>query len=267
MVAYRIQPGQTVRLTEWDPRATGDFSGTKQDGKEALKPVVARLGELQEVLYAQGQHALLILIQGMDTAGKDGAIKHVFAATNPQGLRVATFGVPTELEYRYDFLRRVHRQTPAKGEIAIFNRSHYEDIVAVRVRELAPESIWRRRFDHINAFEQMLADEGTTILKFFLHISPEEQKERLEARLADPTKHWKFHKGDLDDRKLWAEYQQAYEEVLERSSTEHAPWYLIPADRKWYRNLIMSQIIVARLESLDLRFPEAEEGLEDIIVV
>lgn len=190
----------------------------------------------------------------------------LFDGTNPQGVKVASFKKPTLEELAHDYLWRVHPYTPGSGEIAIFNRSHYEDVLVVRMRNLVPESRWSRRYDQINAFEQTLADEGTTIIKFFLNISKDEQRERLQARLDDSEKRWKFAKGDLEERKLWEEYQSAYEAVLSKTSTDHAPWYVVPSDRKWYRNLVISQLLVNTLESLEMSWPEAEESLDGVVV-
>ena len=206
------------------------------------------------------------MLQAMDTGGKDGAIRHVFDGVNPQGVRVASFKVPTPEERAHDYLWRVHKQTPGSGEMVIFNRSHYEDVLVVRVHELVPKAVWSRRYEQINNFERMLAEEGTTILKFYLHISPDEQKERLQARLDEPHKNWKFSTGDLAERKRWDEYMQAYEDMLSKTSTKWAPWYIIPANRKWLRNLLMSQIIVDTLEGLDMKYPEPEEGLDKVVI-
>ena len=218
------------------------------------------------MLYAENKHKVLIVLQAMDTGGKDGVIRHVFDGVNPQGVRVAAFKQPTPTELAHDYLWRVHQQTPGKGEVVIFNRSHYEDVLVVRVHNLVPEAVWRRRYEQINAFEKLLAEEGTTILKFYLHIDLDEQKERLQARLDDPAKRWKFAKGDLDERQRWPQYMAAYEEMLSKTSTEWAPWYIIPANRKWYRNLVISQIIVETLEGLAMSYPPAEAGLEDIVI-
>jgi PPK2 family polyphosphate:nucleotide phosphotransferase len=202
----------------------------------------------------------------MDTGGKDGTIRHVFDGVNPQGVKVASFKKPTPRELAHDYLWRVHPHTPGNGEIVIFNRSHYEDVLVVRVHELVPKKVWNRRYEQINDFERRLAEEGTTILKFFLHISKQEQKERLRARLDEPDKNWKFSSGDLAERALWDDYQQAYEDVLSNTSTKWAPWYIIPADQKWFRNLLISQILVDTLERLKMRYPEAEEGLDGVVI-
>ncbi len=266
MNAYRVKPGSKVRLSDWDPNDKSEFNVSKAEGEAMLPALNDRLEELQELLYAEGKHKVLIVLQAMDTAGKDGTIRHVFEGVNPTGVRVASFKVPTAPELARDYLWRVHQQVPARGELVIFNRSHYEDVLAVRVLNLAPKEVWRKRFDHINAFEQMLVDEGTTVVKFYLHIDQDEQKERLQARLDDPSKQWKFSLGDLDNRKLWPQYVEAYEEVFERTSTKHAPWYVIPANRKWYRNLVISRIMIDTLESLAMRYPAPEANLESVVI-
>ena len=263
---YRVTPGKPVRVAEWDPREINGFDGDKDSGKDLLPALVKRLETLQEIFYAQGKHRLLIVLQAMDTGGKDSTIRQVFEGVNPQGVKVASFKAPTPLELAHDYLWRVHPHVPGNGEITIFNRSHYEDVLVVRVRNLAPEKVWSKRYEHIKAFEQMLVDEGTTILKFFLHISKDEQKQRLEDRVNDPTKHWKFNPGDLEERKLWDAYMAAYADMLERTSTADAPWYVIPADRKWFRNLLVSQVIVDTLESLDLRYPDPAYDLSGVVI-
>jgi PPK2 family polyphosphate:nucleotide phosphotransferase len=266
MHRYRITPGSEVDLGRHDPRDTSAFGDDKGDGKERLKSLNDRLEELQELLYAEGRNRLLVVLQAMDTGGKDGTIRHVFDGTNPQGVKVASFKKPTPMELAHDYLWRVHPHTPGSGEMVIFNRSHYEDVLVVRVHSLVPEEQWSRRYHHINEFERLLADEGTTIVKFFLHISPDEQAERLQARLDDPSKHWKFSLGDLDERKLWPGYIAAYEEMLERTSTDHAPWYVVPADRKWYRNLVVASVLVQTLEGLGMAYPEAEDDLSGVVI-
>jgi PPK2 family polyphosphate:nucleotide phosphotransferase len=263
---YRVEQGAPVHLDKIDARTTGDFDGGKGAGKQLLKSLTKQLAELQEIFYAQNKHRLLIVLQALDTGGKDGTISHVFAKANPQGVRIASFKRPTEVELAHDYLWRVHPHTPARGEIVIFNRSHYEDVLVVRVRELAPKEVWKRRYEHINAFEKLLADEGTTILKFFLHISKEEQRERLQARIDDPEKHWKFDVGDLDERKRWDDYMRAFEEAVKRTSSEVAPWYVVPADRKWYRNLVVAQAVVDTLTALNPTYPESKEKLDGMVV-
>jgi len=267
MDRYRVKPGMRVDLSEWDTKDRSAFDGDKSAGKQAAKDGNLRLEALQELLYAEGKQRVLVVLQAMDTGGKDGVIRHVFDGVNPQGVKVAGFKVPSRIERAHDYLWRVHQKTPGKGEIAIFNRSHYEDVLVVRVHNLVPDAVWSRRYDHINAFERMLADEGTVILKFFLHISKEEQRERLQARLDEPAKRWKFSLGDLDERKLWDDYVAVYEDVLSKTSTEWAPWYVVPADRKWYRNLVIGTVLTEVLEGLDMQHPEFEGDPESIVVV
>ncbi len=264
---YQIAPNSDVDLEAWDPRDKSAFDGNKKAGKEVLRMLNRRVESLQEVLYAEGKHKVLIVLQAMDTGGKDGVIRHVFDGVNPQGVKVANFKTPTPRELAHDYLWRIHPHTPGRGEIVIFNRSHYEDVLVVRVHNLVPPEVWERRYDHINAFERMLVDEGTTILKFYLHISKEEQAERLQARLDEPDKRWKFSLGDLDERLLWDEYMAAYEAVLSRTSTEWAPWHLIPADRKWYRNLVIGTILVSTLQNLEMRYPELDYDPDVVEVV
>src|SRR5512138_639983 len=266
MEQYLVEPGSQVDLSHWDPGDDGDFHGDEDSAKDQVTKMCKRLEDLQEILYAEHTHKVLIVLQGMDTSGKDGTIRHVFEGVNPQGVRVANFKVPTPAELDHDFLWRVHKQVPGKGELVIFNRSHYEDVLIVRVHGLVPPDVWGQRYDQINAFEQMLAETGTTILKFYLHIDQAEQKQRLQARLDNPNKHWKFRKGDLQERKLWPAYMQAYEDVLNKTSTAAAPWYIIPANHKWYRDWVISSILVETLEGLNMKFPEPEEKLEGIVI-
>lgn len=266
MDRYRVKPGMHVDLSAWDTRDRSAFDGGKSAGKQAAKEINRRLEALQELLYAEGKRRILVVLQAMDTGGKDGVIRHVFDGVNPQGVKVAGFKAPSRLELAHDYLWRVHKKTPGKGEIVIFNRSHYEDVLVVRVHNLVPEAVWSRRYDHINAFERLLADEGTLILKFFLHISKEEQKERLQARLDEPDKRWKFSLGDLEERKLWDQYTAAYEAMLSKTSTEWAPWYVIPADRKWYRNLVIGSVLANALDALEMRHPEFEGDPENTVI-
>jgi len=253
---YRVKPGEPAGLAGLDPGDTGGFDGQKTNGEELLDQLNNRLEVLQERFYAAHKHSLLVILQGMDTCGKDGTIRHVFDGVNPQGVRVANFKTPTPLELDHDYLWRVHQNLPAKGEIVIFNRSHYEDVLIVRVHGLVREDVWKKRYDHINDFERMLADEGTTILKFFLHISKDEQKERLLARLEEPEKRWKFNPADLKERDRWLEYQAAYEDAITKTSTKWAPWYVVPANRKWFRNLVIASVLVETLEKLDPHPPQ-----------
>lgn len=261
---YRVEAGAEVDLSSWDP---DDVAGTdRKAAKEEKKRLSKRLRDLQELLYAEHRHRLLVVLQAMDTGGKDGTIRGVFDRTNPQGVKVASFKRPTERELAHDYLWRVHPHVPGNGEIGIFNRSHYEDVLVVRVHDLVPKARWERRYEHITAFEKLLADEGTTILKFYLHISKDEQRRRLQARLDRPTKHWKFSMGDLKERALWDDYMAAYEAALSRTSTAWAPWFVIPANHKWYRNLVISRIVVDTLEGLDMQYPPAEPGLNEVVI-
>ena len=266
MERYRVQPGSTINLREWDPNDTSGSDGDKGEGKDQLDELNDELEELQELLYAEHKHKLLIVLQGMDTSGKDGTIRHVFDGVNPQGVRVANFKVPTRIELDHDYLWRVHQQTPGRGEIVIFNRSHYEDVLVVRVHSLVPPEVWSRRYAHINEFERTLAEEGTTILKFYLHIDLEEQKERFQARLDEPHKRWKFKLGDLEERQLWPQYMQAYEDVLNKTSAAWAPWYIVPANRKWFRNLVVGTVLVDTLKGLNMRYPEPEDDLAGVVI-
>ncbi len=260
---YRVPLKGKIKLKDYDPNDSKLFDGNKKDGKEALQKLNAELELLQEQLYAEGKHRLLIILQAMDTGGKDGAIRAVFEGVNPQGVKVASFKTPTPVELAHDYLWRVHQQTPGKGEIVIFNRSQYEDVLVVRVHNLAPEEVWSKRYQHIREFERLLADEGTTILKFYLHIDLEEQAERFLARVEDPTKQWKFNPGDLDERARWDDYMKAYEDMLNQTSTAWAPWYIIPSNKKWYRNWLISKIVIKTLKNLDMRYPAPVENIED----
>lgn len=266
MNEYRVKPGSVVKLAAWDPEDERAFDQGKESAKTRLSALNKDLEALQELLYAQAKHKLLVVLQGMDTSGKDGAIRQVFEGVNPQGVRVAGFKVPTPEELAHDYLWRVHRQTPGRGEIVIFNRSHYEDVLVVRVHGLVPPETWQRRYAQINDFERMLVEEGTTILKFYLHINKDEQKMRLQARLDDPEKHWKFNVGDLKERALWQEYEQAYEDVLSSTSTDWAPWYIVPANRKWYRSLVIASVIVQTLKSLGMQYPDPTDDLSQVVI-
>jgi PPK2 family polyphosphate:nucleotide phosphotransferase len=261
----RPQTGDEVCLKDYDPAYRGRYRD-KEETEEELAALRKRLRELQNVLYAEHRHALLIVLQAMDAGGKDGTIRHVMRGVNPQGVRVTSFKAPTPDELDHDFLWRIHPHVPGKGMIGIFNRSHYEDVLVVRVAKLASENVWEARYDHINAFERLLADSGVVILKFFLHISKQKQKERFLARLEEPDKRWKFSKGDLVVREQWDDYMRAYEGALTRCNTPWAPWHIIPADRKWYRNLVIAQTLVETLERLDMRYPEPEVGLDEIVI-
>ena len=247
--------GRRVRLAHWDPRATPGWK-KKDDADERIAQNLERIDALQYRLFAEARRSLLIVLQGMDTAGKDGLIRNVLTVFNPQGCRVWPFKVPSAEEASHGFLWRIQRATPARGEVAVFNRSHYEDVLVVRVHDLVPRSTWSRRYEVINAFERSLQQEGTRVLKFFLHISRSEQRARLLARLDDPLKHWKFRDADLAERKSWTGYHRAYEDALARCNTRHAPWHIIPADHKWYRDLAVSEIVAETLEDMDPKVPK-----------
>ncbi len=229
---FTLTPGSRFNLKDFDPGYTGGYK-KKNEVREQTRANLDRLNSLQDMLYAQSKHAMLIVLQAMDAGGKDGTIKHVMGAFNPQGVQVTPFKAPTEEELAHDFLWRVHKVTPRRGMIGIFNRSHYEDVLVVRVKALAPRDVWQARYEHINQFERLLADSGVTIVKFFLHTSKEEQKERLLERQTTPEKQWKFNPGDLEERKRWNDYMEAFEDVLTKCNTKHAPWYVIPSNRKW----------------------------------
>jgi PPK2 family polyphosphate:nucleotide phosphotransferase len=261
---FRVKPGHRIALADWSTDTTDGFEGTKVDRAELLAALNEQLSNLQQMLYAESKHKVLVVLQGMDTSGKDGTIKHVFHTINPLGVRVANFKRPNDVELAHDYLWRVHEEAPRNGRITIFNRSHYEDVLVVRVNDLVPAHVWQRRFEHIRNFEQMLADEGTTIIKVFLHISKDEQRARLQERLDNPAKHWKFEHGDVAERAHWDAYTEAYEQAIAETSTTDAPWYIIPGDHKWYRNLVVSQLLVEKLESLDMRYPEPVDGIADI---
>jgi PPK2 family polyphosphate:nucleotide phosphotransferase len=253
-----------VDLKDYDPDFTDGYD--KFGAKAELASWQTRLSDLQEKLYAQSAQSVLIVLQAMDSGGKDGTIKRVFDAVNPQGIRVTSFKAPSEEELAHDFLWRVHKAVPRKGMIGIFNRSHYEDVLVVRVNRLVPDDMWKRRYDDINAFEKLLVDNGTVVLKFFLHISKDEQKERFTERLTNPEKHWKFSRGDLVVREKWDEYMRAYEAVFDKTNTKHAPWHIIPANRKWYRNLIVTQTIVEAMDRMGLEYPPAEPDLDQVVI-
>ena len=265
MKDYRVKPGSPLKLDRHDPDHTADYKKTDQ-GKEKAKAITAeltgRLGELQERLYANGTRSLLIVLQGMDTSGKDGTIKSVMSGVNPQGCKVVSFKTPSSEELGHDFLWRVHQKAPPHGQIGIFNRSHYEDVLITRVHGLVSSTVVRQRFNQIKEFEELLHESGTTILKFFLHISKDEQKERLEERVRDPEKRWKFNEGDLEERKLWKSYMEAFEDMMAATSTDHAPWHIVPANRKWYRNFVVADRVVDALKDMKLKTPIALAGID-----
>jgi PPK2 family polyphosphate:nucleotide phosphotransferase len=260
---FRVAPGSRVKLKDIDP-AFKDRHQNHEDAIEEIEHYQNRLRELQELLYAVRLHSLLICLQAMDTGGKDGTINHVLAAMNPQGCRVAPFRQPSAEEAAHDFLWRVHRAAPARGEVVIFNRSHYEDVLIVRVHKMVPENVWSQRYDRINTFEKGLVEHDTYILKFYLHISKDEQLKRFKERLDDSTKQWKISEADYKERRFWDDYMAAYEDALSRCSTEHAPWFVIPADHKWFRNLAVARIVVEHLEGLKLNYPKPTVDIEQI---
>ena len=263
--ALRVKPGDPPHLGERDP---GDRLGLEKDeGKRRLEKLHERLDGLQYRLYAEGKRAVLVVIQGIDGSGKDGVIRSVFRGLNPQGCRVASFKAPSPSELAHDYLWRIHAVTPARGEIGIFNRSHYEDVVTVRMLELVPEEVWRRRPGHINAWERLLADEGTSLVKVFLHVSKEEQGKRFQERIDDPEKSWKFRKADLDVRERYDEYMAAYEEAIAETSTEWAPWHVVPADHNWLKALAVAELLVAELERLDPQLPEPDPESASLKIV
>jgi PPK2 family polyphosphate:nucleotide phosphotransferase len=263
---YRVRPGTTVDLATWPTTSVDRQAPSKKEADGVLAGLNERLAALQQLLYAEAARKVLVVLQGMDSSGKDGTIKHVFRTINPLGVRVANFKQPSARELAHDYLWRVHRNTPGAGEIVIFNRSHYEDVLVVRVHGLVPEQVWRRRYGHLRDFERLLTDEGTVIRKFFLHISKDEQRARLQERLDNPAKHWKFAHGDIEERSRWDAYQEAYADALTETSTPAAPWYVVPSDHKWFRNLVISQVLIETLEGLDMRYPEAPPDLDRIVI-
>jgi len=262
---FLVPPGAQINLADYDPGFSAGYQ-SKKETKAELKRNTKQLEELQRVMWAEGKHALLVVLQALDAGGKDGTIRSVMRGVNPQGCQVTSFKVPTEEELDHDYLWRIHKATPRRGYIGIFNRSHYEDVLVVRVHNLVPEVVWRERYEQINHFEKLLADNGTTILKFFIYISKEEQKKRFEARLRDPHKNWKFSTGDVEERAYWDHYMAAFEAALSRCSTPWAPWYIVPANHKWYRNLVVSNIIVETLEKLGMRYPPPLANADQIVI-
>ncbi len=262
---YRVEPGTRISLRDVDPNESEHYE-RKKDVKEELQRQRKRIEDLQARLYAERKQGLLIVLQALDTGGKDGTIRGVFQGVNPQGCQVWSFKAPSAEELEHDFLWRYHQKTPPRGMITIFNRSHYEEVLVVRVKGLMPEEVWRRRYQMINEFEHTLTLNNTAIIKFYLHISKDEQKRRLESRLADPDKHWKFSSNDLKERAFWDDYQAAFEDAISNCSTDYAPWYVVPANNKWYRNLVIARTIADTLEAMDPQFPEAEAGLDRIII-
>ncbi len=260
-----VPVGNKIRLADFDPRyVEGEW--TKESSKKKIEENTTASRQLAYRLYAENRRAVLLVLQGMDTAGKDGTIRTVMTGINPQSCQIVPFKQPSHTELDHDFLWRIHHAVPRRGNIGIFNRSHYEDVLVVRVHNLVSKAEWQGRYDRINDFEQLLGEGGITVVKCFLHISKDEQKERLQARLDNPEKRWKFSKADISERKLWDDYQRAYEDALTNCNTKHAPWHIIPSDRKWYRNMTVSGILLETLQQLDPQFPPCEEGLGDIVI-
>jgi PPK2 family polyphosphate:nucleotide phosphotransferase len=260
MLLDPVSPYDSLELSDKD--AAAPKSLPKGDElKDKIEKQLEKLGDLQSVFYADARHSLLVILQGRDASGKDGVVRTVIGAVNPAGVRINSFKAPTPVELAHDYLWRIHQVVPEKGMMGIFNRSHYEDVLVVRVHKLVPEEVWSKRYEQINNFEKMLSENGTVILKFFLHVSHDEQKERLRERVEDETKNWKFNAGDLDERNLWDEYSEAYRDALTKCSTEWAPWYVVPADSNKARNYLIAKRIVETLESLDLAYPKPKADL------
>jgi PPK2 family polyphosphate:nucleotide phosphotransferase len=264
-LAMLVKPGTRVSLKDYDPADTGPYR-SEEEVQGRLEDLCHEMAKLQSVFYADRRFALLIILQGMDASGKDGTIKHVMSGLNPLGIRVVAFKAPTDEELRHDFLWRVHKVAPGHGDIGIFNRSHYEDVLVVRVHQLVPRKVWKKRYKQINHFEAILARNNTVLLKFFLHISKDEQKKRLQERLQDPSHYWKFSRQDVEERRFWSDYQEAYEDALSKCSTDRAPWHVVPANHKWYRNLVVAQTVVDTLKGLKLRYPEPPEDVAYIVI-
>jgi len=264
MLLDPVKRGEDVNLDD-EAAKRPDSLPKGEELKDKTGKQLEKIGELQSVFFADARHSLLIVLQGRDASGKDGVVRSVFDAVNPAGVRVTSFKVPTPLELSHDYLWRIHHAAPEKGMIGIFNRSHYEDVLVVRVHKLVPEEVWSKRYEQINNFEKMLTENGTVILKFFLHVSRDEQKERLRDRIQDETKNWKFSAGDLDERNLWDDYTAAYKDALSKCSTEWAPWYVVPGDSNKARNYLIAKRIVAALESLDLAYPKPKTDLSEFL--
>jgi PPK2 family polyphosphate:nucleotide phosphotransferase len=263
---WRVPAGVRPALDAIETRSTEGAPGDKDETVDASKELIDELATLQTRLWAEQQRSVLLVLQAMDAGGKDGTVRRVFTGVNPQGVHVTSFKAPNETELAHDFLWRVHRRTPARGEIGVFNRSHYEDVLIARVEGLVPEETWRHRYDAIRAFERNLVAEGTTICKVFLHISKEEQAERFRSRLDDPDKRWKFTSADLEGRDRWDDYQLAYADAVAETTTDDAPWFVIPADRKWFRDWAVLEVLVETLRDLDPQYPAEERGLDDVVI-
>jgi PPK2 family polyphosphate:nucleotide phosphotransferase len=263
---YRVKPGSTVRLGDYDPADTDGYEG-KADAEGAVAKNIERMHKLQERLYAENQRCILLVLQGLDASGKDGTVSHVMTGLNPMGVQVANFKQPTVEELDHDFLWRIHNRCPRRGEIGVFNRSHYEDVLIVRIRKLIDAATCTARYEQINAFERHLSENGTKIIKCCLHISKDEQRKRLQQRLADPLKNWKFEPGDLDVRKQWGDYQRAYSDMLSHTSTAWAPWHIVPADHKWFRNALVSRLMAETMEGMKFKMPKAKFDVKKMKVV
>ncbi|HVA68281.1 MAG TPA: polyphosphate kinase 2 family protein [Candidatus Binataceae bacterium] len=261
---FVVEPGAKVKLGKIDPEFKDKHDESHHTASSKIQKHVERMAKAQYLLYADASQSLLVVLQALDAGGKDGVVHHVFSAMNPQGTSVFSFKQPTKVESAHDFLWRIHRHTPGKGEVVIFNRSHYEDVLVVRVHKLVPKAVWSKRYELINGFEKMLHDNGTRILKFYLHISPQEQLERFSQRLDDPMRHWKISEADYSERKLWPDYIEAYEDAMERTSTRHAPWYVIPSNHKWFRNLAISEILADTMDDMGLKLPPAQVDIAEI---
>jgi PPK2 family polyphosphate:nucleotide phosphotransferase len=260
---YHIKPGQTIKISKLDPDGESSSGVKKGESKDEIKKLTKKLDGLQEELYAEHKQKLLIILQGMDTGGKDGVIRHIFEGVNPSGVRVAHFREPSVNEMEHGFLWRVYKQIPADGEIVIFNRSHYEGVLVERVHSIVPKSVWEKRYGEINMFEKIVSDENVGIVKFFLYIDSAEQKRRIKERLDDPSKEWKFSEDDITERKYWNEYMKAYEDALNQTSTEYAPWYAVPSNHKWLRDLIVSTVVVEKLENFGMKLPKLPSKLRE----
>jgi PPK2 family polyphosphate:nucleotide phosphotransferase len=264
MGIVKVTGKHKIKLKDIDANSNGGL--TKADAAPRLEQAKARIAELQEKLFAEHKQSLLVVLQAIDTGGKDGTIRSVFSGVNPAGVRVWSFKVPTDWEADHDILWRYHQHTPGRGMINVFNRSYFEEVLVVRVKKLVPKAIWESRYDQINQFEKMLAENGTRVVKIYLHISKDEQRARLQARLDDPAKHWKFSIGDLADREYWDDYQQAFEDAINRCATPESPWLVVPANRKWYRNCVIAEALAKVLEEMDPQWPEEEDGLENVVI-
>lgn len=261
---YKVEPSKNIRLSQWDPEDTADFTEKKQ-AVEKMQEDLERLSELEYLLYAENKRAVLIVLQAMDAGGKDGTIRHVLGPLNPQSCKATSFKAPSEEELAHDFLWRIHKEVPRKGEIRVFNRSHYEDVLIVRVRKLVPKSVWAARFEQINQFEKILAENNVRVLKFYLHISKGEQLKRLHERLQNPCKQWKANPQDFEERKRWNAYITAYQAVLSKTSTPYAPWFVIPANKKWFRNYVISKILVDTMSAMKMQFPKCPSGCQEFV--